>query len=84
MFCHDEEGDNEGQRSPADLLGSCQHLFVIFGSLGALEIQCKEELTAVTVSMQSTKGSEVIYLESEYEYSFQSWPNRSCFSGIFV
>jgi hypothetical protein len=36
-----------------------------------------EKLTAVTVSMQSTNGSEVRYRESEKAYSFHSCPNRS-------
>ena len=40
------------------------------------------QLTAVMVSMQSTNGSEVRYLESEKAYSFHSWPNRSCFGPI--
>ena len=33
--------------------------------------------TAVTVSMHSTKGSEVKYRESESAYSFHSCPKRS-------
>jgi hypothetical protein len=36
-----------------------------------------ELLTAVTVSMHRTKGSEVRYRESERAYSFHSCPNRS-------
>ncbi len=38
----------------------------------------EEDLTAVTVSMHRTKGSEVRYRESESEYSFHSCPKRSC------
>ncbi len=38
--------------------------------------------TAVTVSMHSTNGSDVMYLESENEYSFHNWPNRSCLPGM--
>lgn len=38
--------------------------------------------TAVMVSMHSTKASCVWYRESESEYSFQSWPNRSCIAGM--
>lgn len=34
-------------------------------------------LTAVIVSMHSTKGSEVRYRESERAYSFHNWPKRS-------
>lgn len=44
------------------------------------DLGCRKWLgrrTAVTVSMQSTKGSEVKYRESESAYSFHSWPNRS-------
>jgi len=40
-------------------------------------------LTAVTVSMQSTNGSLVRYLESENAYSFQSCPKRSCAGPIW-
>ena len=43
-----------------------------------------EKRTAVTVSMHKTNGSEVRYLESEKEYSFHSWPNRSCLPGMFA
>lgn len=32
----------------------------------------------MTVSIQTTNGSEVRYLESESAYSFHSCPNRSC------
>jgi hypothetical protein len=39
--------------------------------------------TAVTVSMQRTKGSEVRYLESLKAYSFQSWPRMSCAGPIW-
>lgn len=39
-------------------------------------------LTAVEVSIQSTKASEVMYLESENAYSFHIWPNGSCIAGI--
>ena len=39
-------------------------------------------LTAVEVSMQSTNASEVMYLESEYAYSFHIWPNGSCIAGM--
>jgi hypothetical protein len=39
--------------------------------------------TAVTVSMQRTKGSEVKYLESESAYSFHSCPKRSCAGPIW-
>ena len=36
------------------------------------DIANRNSQTAVMVSMQSTKGSEVMYLESEYEYSFHN------------
>jgi hypothetical protein len=39
--------------------------------------------TAVTVSMQRTKGSEVKYLESESAYSFHNCPKRSCAGPIW-
>jgi hypothetical protein len=44
----------------------------------------EERRTAVTVSMQRTKGSENMYLESESEYSFHSWPKKSVMLAIRV
>ena len=44
----------------------------------------QEEQTAVTVSMHSTKGSLVRYLESEKAYSFHNWPKMSCAGPIRV
>ena len=40
--------------------------------------------TAVIVSMQRTKGSENMYLESDSEYSFHSWPKKSVMLAIRV
>ena len=53
------------QSGPHANWGECQ-----YGS--KFECRVREELTAVMVSMQSTNGSEVRYLESEKAYSFHS------------
>ena len=34
--------------------------------------------------MQRTKGSENMYLESDREYSFHSWPKKSVIDAIRV
>ena len=48
------------------------------------DIKNKVRLTAVTVSIHNTNGSEVRYLESESEYSFHICPNRSCMAGMLA
>lgn len=72
MGGRDECGDNEAERSPCEL-------FISLADMGK-----GGEVTAVTVSMQRTKGSEVRYLLSERAYSFQSCPKRSCAGPIRV
>jgi len=39
--------------------------------------------TTVRLSIHSTRGSEVMYLESLNAYSFQSWPKKSCMLDIW-
>jgi hypothetical protein len=79
----DEEREEEADGAPGELVLS---LSVI--GLGIMvgewmvekrwEKQGRGRQTAVTVSMQRTKGSEVRYLESESAYSFHNCPKRSC------
>lgn len=71
----DEACDDEAEGSPQELCAS-----VDSGERGERD----ERHTAVMVSMHSTNGSEVKYLESDSAYSFHSCPKRSCFGPIRV
>ena len=63
----DQNSDEEGQRAPADL--KYPSLTALTRSATLLGIS---KHTAVIDSIQRTNGSDVIYRESEKEYSFHS------------
>lgn len=69
MIVGDQAGGDEGAGPPESLQTAVS---VMAGSDEG------RRLTAVTVSMQSTKASCVRYRESLRLYSFHSCPNRSC------
>jgi hypothetical protein len=72
MACYYKPSDDEAKRAPGELI--CASRSAVEGALNSGLICIR---TAVMVSMQSTKGSEVKYRESERAYSFHSWPKRS-------
>lgn len=65
--------DTERQRTPADLYSTLVRVGARWRAL-----------TAVTVSIHNTKGSEVRYRESDQAYSFQSWPKKSPLPAILA
>ncbi len=76
MFCGDVPGNKKGERAPKEL--DRVEMSVTIQAWESGNPNGAESLTAVTVSMQSTNGSEVKYRESESEYSFHNCPKRSC------
>ena len=80
MRCCDEACDEKTEGSPRNL---CLDVWI---SLEKLQngVRVSQIRTAVIVSMQRTNGSFVRYRESDIEYSFHNWPNRSVLDPILV
>jgi hypothetical protein len=78
MRSRDHSCYDEAKRAPGELQTSIRIKCGRAGE-GMMEIR-----TAVTVSMHSTKGSEVRYRESDNAYSFHSCPKRSWAGPICV
>ena len=75
MFQRDHESDTERERTPAHL-SAIRSVGFRGPNLGGL--------TAVTVSIQRTNGSDVMYRESENAYSFHNCPKTSCLPGMLL
>ena len=79
MLGRDHQRNAEGQGAPAYLYSQ-----LVSKKHNRLNWAFWWHFTAVTVSMHSTKGSDVKYLESDQEYSFHICPKRSCLPGILA